>query len=102
MATYLDLVREYFPNASDDELDGILWEKTAFPLETREDELRKQLAHFKRATELGRAVCSGCGKMRWPSQMKYEFCLRCDEKLNRARQAIIRDGLRDDTTSNSL
>ena len=30
--TWKDLVRKYFPNASDEECDFILWERTAFPL----------------------------------------------------------------------
>ena len=29
--TWLDLVREYFPDATDEEGDYILWEHTAFP-----------------------------------------------------------------------
>ena len=30
--TWNDLVRKYFPDASDKTCDSILWEKTAFPL----------------------------------------------------------------------
>ena len=30
--THIDLVREYFPNATDGECDCILWELTCFPL----------------------------------------------------------------------
>ena len=29
--TWLELVREYFPDATDEEADYILWEKTGFP-----------------------------------------------------------------------
>lgn len=29
--TWLDLVRKYFPDATDEEADYILWEHTAFP-----------------------------------------------------------------------
>ena len=29
--TWLDLVRKYFPDATDQEADYILWEQTAFP-----------------------------------------------------------------------
>ena len=45
--TYLELVKEYFPDASDDEADYILWEFTAFPLVWGEDELREQLQKFR-------------------------------------------------------
>ncbi|APH36078.1 hypothetical protein J5M77_04105 [Bacillus amyloliquefaciens] len=30
--TWIDLVRNYFPDANDKQCDFILWEKTAFPL----------------------------------------------------------------------
>ena len=29
--TWFELVRKYFPDASDDECDFLLWEKTAYP-----------------------------------------------------------------------
>ena len=49
--TYGDLVREYFPNATDEECEFILWERTGFPSfwdipedgNTPEECLRKQL-----------------------------------------------------------
>ena len=46
--TYLELVKEYFPDAGDEEADYILWEFTAFPLVRGEDELREQLQEFKK------------------------------------------------------
>jgi hypothetical protein len=30
--TWIELVKEFFPNISDEEADFILWEKTAFPM----------------------------------------------------------------------
>lgn len=46
--TYLELARQYFPNATDDELDYILWEYTGFPSFYRDlDELKKQLQEAK-------------------------------------------------------
>jgi len=30
--TWIGLVKKYFPNASDEEADFILWEKTSFPM----------------------------------------------------------------------
>ena len=56
MATYQELVREYFPGADDDYVDYILWEKTGFPSfwsakdgATPEQCLRTQLQELKDA-----------------------------------------------------
>ena len=57
--TWGELVREYFPDATDDEVDFILWEKTGFPEfwnigvdgDTPLECLRKQLQDFKNETE---------------------------------------------------
>ena len=50
MATFEDVVREYFPYAGKDEVEYILWEKTGYPTfwhandgATVEERLRKQL-----------------------------------------------------------
>ena len=32
--TWIDLVKQYFPNATNKECDFILWEKTPFPIST--------------------------------------------------------------------
>ena len=53
--TFRDAVREYFPEATPEEADFILWEKTGFPCfwnigvdgDTPEQCLRKQLQEFK-------------------------------------------------------
>ena len=55
LPTWGDLVREYFPDASDEEVGFILWEKTGFPVfwnipqdgDTAEACCRKQLAALK-------------------------------------------------------
>ncbi len=44
--TWLDLAREYFPDANDDELDSLLWNCTAFPV-AGVDTIRNQLQHLK-------------------------------------------------------
>ncbi len=42
--TYLDLARKYFPKATDEELNHILWEYTGFPSFYKNlKELKKQL-----------------------------------------------------------
>jgi len=40
--TWYDLVRKYFPNASDELCEYILWERTCFPICGRE-KVEKQL-----------------------------------------------------------
>lgn len=44
--TWIELAKKYFPDASDEEADTILWEFTAFPVADRET-VEKQLAHVK-------------------------------------------------------
>jgi len=53
--SWIDLVREYFPNISDEDADALLWEYTGFPCfwnipkdgETPEECCRKQLAALR-------------------------------------------------------
>jgi len=64
-----DIVREYFPDATDDECEFILWEKTGYPCfwnipedgSTPEECFRHQLGRFKLARDTGRKLCSICG-----------------------------------------
>ena len=59
MAKWIDLVKEYFPNISDDEAAHMLWEQTGFPCfwsipedgNTPEACCRKQLQKFKEERE---------------------------------------------------
>ncbi len=50
--TFEEIVKEYFPDATDDEVEYILWEKTGFPcfFETADIEacFRKQLEDLKK------------------------------------------------------
>jgi len=43
---WLELVRKYFPDATDDEADYILWEFTAFPFAPAEH-IEKQIAKYR-------------------------------------------------------
>lgn len=45
--TWRDLVRKYFPNASDEECDFILWNRTAFPFASV-DIIEKQIKEYKK------------------------------------------------------
>lgn len=53
--TFGKIVREYFPDANNDEVDFILWEKTGYPCFWETDDveacLRKQLQEFKEVIE---------------------------------------------------
>ena len=82
-----EIVREYFPNATDQEVEFILNEKTGWPcfFVDGENSLREQLAKFKRATDLGRDVCYCCGKIRTSGQMRFEMCVFGIKRLNREK-----------------
>lgn len=45
--SFIDLVKEYFPNVSDKEADSILWDKTCFPIRTDEKEIERDLIEYK-------------------------------------------------------
>ena len=45
--TWQELVRKYFPNASDEECDFILWNKTAFPM-GRIETVEQQIQQYKK------------------------------------------------------
>ena len=53
--TWIDLVRKYFPAATEKEADFLLWEKTSFPCGRAEEVKRqlKELAEKKRADGAG-------------------------------------------------
>jgi hypothetical protein len=55
----LELVREYFPLASDQEARDILWSKTAFPFDDLSG-LRDGLVAAKTLTEAGKTQCDLC------------------------------------------
>jgi hypothetical protein len=46
--TWIELVKEYFPNISDEEADFILWEQTAFPMGGF-DVVRQQLQELSKS-----------------------------------------------------
>lgn len=45
--TWNDLVRVYFPNATNEECEYILWNRTAFPCSCDKDLIEKQLIEYK-------------------------------------------------------
>lgn len=82
-ATWIDIVREFFPGASDGECESILWERTGFPCfwpdgdKTPEDNCREQLAQFKTASALGVPLCDFCNN----PATKSHLCDNCGNAL---------------------
>lgn len=67
--TGIELVRQYFPKATEDQCDYILWEKTGFPSfypsgEDPEEYFGRQLEKYRVAREIGMDVCACCGKIK--------------------------------------
>ena len=59
MTTYGDIIKEYFPDATEEFCEFVLWEKTGYPSfwnipkdgNTPEECFRKQIMNFKEAPE---------------------------------------------------
>ena len=84
--TPIELVKEYFPEATDDEADSILWSRTGFPSFFREDgsvedNLRKQLSKYKTLVESGVDVCEMCNS----EDVKEGLCMGCFKALKKDR-----------------
>jgi hypothetical protein len=61
------LVRDYFPDATDADVEFILWEKTGWPCFFRGDPvvcIREQLRKYRDARAWGLDTCYGCGEVR--------------------------------------
>jgi prolyl-tRNA synthetase len=65
MSNAFEIAKEYFPDACEDEISFILWNKTGFPHFFKEGEksLREQLAKYKEARGLGKDVCMYCSQI---------------------------------------
>lgn len=65
--TGLELVRKYFPDATDEQCDYILWKKTGYPsffVGDPEEYFGRQLEKYRVAVKLGFDVCAGCGRIK--------------------------------------
>ena len=86
LSTTLDkIVLEYFPKASAEDMDYILWNHTGFPSFWRHDQpiettLRHQLAVYRQICDMGLLSCMYCGGgiawdgKRWTDM--HEVCAR--------------------------
>lgn len=74
-----ETVLKYFPKADDSFIEFVLFEKTGYPsfLRTASD-LEKQVAKYKKAIDLGKDVCFGCGKIK---KIKLGMCRPCESVL---------------------
>lgn len=80
MATTFDLVRRFFPNATDDECEFFLWETTAYPMGGLMT-IARQLKQNKKAVDNNQSVCPCCGKS-FDNDGKvsfYDVCRPCHE-----------------------
>ena len=81
--TGIELVRKFFPEATDAECDFILWEKTGFPSFFdpdigAEEHFSRQLEKYRVAVKLGYDVCAACGMIK--HDVKLITCGDCDAK----------------------
>ena len=80
--TLEELVREYFPDSTDDEVKYILWNKTAFPF-GRPEKIREHLATYWAACQIDADTCYGCGGISFDIEDGL-FCPPCDKRLREA------------------
>ena len=93
--TIADVVREYFPDASDEAVDYILWSKTGAPAfwripldgDTPEACLRTQLAREAERNRRGVTGCYMCGSD-IPLQSQEPDCPACGGNLQRAGEIL--------------
>lgn len=84
MLSIADIAREYFPEASDSELEGIVWERTGFPCFFEgepESCLREQLAAFRAMVDSypGGNFCWNCNALTVPNK---DLCVVCESGLD--------------------
>lgn len=80
-----EIVLKYFPDANDDTVDFILWEKTGYPSFFRkESDLEKQIKKYKKACDIGKDVCICCGKI---TKLRSLYtCKKCDNEATIRRK----------------
>lgn len=75
----LEIVREYFPEASDEELSLILWERTGWPSFFKKGVgLRTQLRQYHQVLKTGKPVCELCNSVATHLEIPHsQYCERC-------------------------
>lgn len=83
--TGLELVREFFPDISDDDAGDILWNRTGYPCFWEGDPVthfRKQIAEFKVNCDAGMNTCEFCSNA-IPSDSEDWLCETCSSLQDR-------------------
>ena len=80
----LELVRKYFPDASDEFTEHVLWNRTGFPCfypsgTTAEEHFGKQIAEFKKLYDEGKTPCEFCSN----EATEGILCGECAEAMTR-------------------
>jgi hypothetical protein len=80
--TPLDIVQEYFPDATEDFVEFLIWHRTAYPAGnitgSFEGDLRKACVVYKDAKERGINLCDFCDA---EAQSGKNVCKVCEEAL---------------------
>lgn len=75
-----DIVRVFFPNATEEEIKYILWNHTSYPLGSPDPKVSAKayyaasLYRLKQTLEMGRVPCDGCGR---PAKKNDSLCKGC-------------------------
>ena len=90
MTTFRDLARRVYPDASDEECDYLLWERTGFPAFWRTGNPTRDIAHslrgFKaaqrRAKRFGFTLCALCDRKAVFPKRRPTECRICRRALD--------------------
>ena len=83
MATWNDLTRRFFPDATDEECNFFLWETTCYPF-GRVLTVARQLKKSAKAVKSKQSVCDRCGHI-YDNGGKvdfYDLCGNCENLSN--------------------
>lgn len=80
--TAFEIVQEYFPEATEDFVEYLVWHRTSYPAGSisgsYEQDLREACIAFKEAKEKGITLCDFCNKEALQGK---SFCAECEEAL---------------------
>jgi hypothetical protein len=80
-----EVVRKAIPNASDELVDFIVWNRTPYPIgRVTAESLYKAADRFERARRKGIYLCTFCDNK--VENIKQMTCKRCEESLKRTRE----------------
>ena len=77
------IIRAAIPNASDEECDFVLWNRTAFPFQFKAKSLYKSASSFQRAHNNNIRLCDFCDNKAEDGEYT---CPRCEAALDKIRK----------------